>query len=221
MSLSWKDEQPLTPRTSFDVSGEDMKLRSDLSLSDVGEVPNNHGLPPANKFRHQENPEQFSYVPPTIRQTAEEPVCKKEKKKCWLLRPVAWLVFLLSVGLMNSIINTTFLLIDYVVKWLSTLPILAVILLTLAFGSLAIGLMFTGTLRLVVFVVSSSHAIYPSKNGVRFYIVGAVQLLISLLAIVLAIADSGTTHTFWDFAAPLYFVIMYIGMMCGVKSIID
>ena len=221
MSLSWKDEQPLTPRTSFDVSGEDMKLRSDLSLSDVGEVPNNHGLPPANKFRHQENPEQFSYSPPTIRQTVENPTPPKEKKKCWLLRPVAWLMRLLSVGVMNAIINTTFLLVDYVVGWLSTLPIMAVILLTLAFGSLAIGLIFTGTLRLVVFVVSGSHAIYPSKEGMRFYIVGAVQVLVSFLSIVLTIADSGSTHTFLDFAAPLYFAIMYIGMMCGVKSLID
>lgn len=164
---------------------------------------------------------QTNYVPPTVRQTVVETAPPKRKKKCWLLRPVAWLVFLLSVGLMNGVINTTFLLIDYVVEWLSTLPIMAVILLTLAFGSLAIGLMFTGTLRLVIFVVSGSHAIYPSTNGMRFYIVGVAQLLISILAIVSAIADPVATHTFWDFAAPIYFVIMYIGMMFGVKSLID
>lgn len=51
MSLSWKDEQPSTPRTSFDVYGSDLKLES--------------------------NP--VNYVPPTAKQTVEEPETKKER----------------------------------------------------------------------------------------------------------------------------------------------
>ena len=156
-----------------------------------------------------------------ITQTSENPASPKDKKKCWILKPVSWLAFLLSVGLMNSIVNTTFLLIDYVVEWLSTLPTVAVILLTIAFGGFLLGLMFTYTIKLVLFVVSLSHSIYPSKNGVRFYIVGAVQVLLSLLSVVFNITDTGSTHTFLDFAAPIYFAIMYIIMMSGIKSLIE
>lgn len=222
MSLSWENEQPFAPKTSFDVSGKDVRL----SLSDAPTAEDETRrhyeqiINSSHCFKCQEEDAPVHYVPPA-RQPVGEPVPQKRKKKCWLLRPLAWLVFILSVGLMNSIINTTFLLIDYVVKWLSTLPTIAIILLAIAFGSFAISLMITGTIKLVAFVVSGSHTIYPSKKGARFYIIAAVQVFISFLSIVLSFAATGAAHTFWDFAAPLYFIIVYIGMMCGVRSLID
>lgn len=206
MSLSWNGEQH-NPSSSFDVCAKDMKLKT------YADDDYEHIINDASNWRppQPQKPVVTEYRPNTTR----------EKKKSWLLRPISWLVFLLSVGLMNSIINTTFLLIDFIIKWLSTLPTMAVVLITLAFGSLVISLMVNYTIKLVVFVVMGAQAIYPSKNGVRYYIVGASQVLISLLSTVLTIADASSSHTFLDFAAPIYFAIMYTVMLCNTKYIID
>ena len=214
MSLSWNDEQ-------------NNAHNSDFSLSNEGEVPNNHGYAPLNKFKYSQSygidmkleAPTVNYAPPTTKQTVVEQSPPKEKKKCWLLRPVAWVAFLIAVALMNSIINIVFLLGAYVVAWLSTLPTMAVVLLTIAFGSFALGLLFTGAISLIGLVVSTSHAIYPSKTGVRFYIIAASQLLISLVSIVLALTS--TDFTFLDVASPVYFAFVYIVMLCSVKSIIS
>lgn len=161
------------------------------------------------------------YVPPAVRQPAYNPVPPKKKKKCWLLRPVAWIVFLLSVYMMNIIINTGVLLGIRIVDWLSTLPTMAVILLTLAFGSAVIGILFTGVTYLPALTITLTNKIYPSKSGVRYYLVGVIQLLTSLLSIILTLADPSAEYVFLDCAVAIYFAIVYIVMLCSVKSCID
>lgn len=192
MSLSWKDEQN-NHTNSSGTFGRDIRL----------ETPSTN------------------YVPPAVSQPMYNHVPPKEKRKCWLLRPVAWLVFLVSVYLMNIVINTGILLGAYVVEWLSTLPTGAIILLTLAFGSIAIGVLFSGAVYLPVLTITLTNKIYPSKSGVRYYLVGAIQLLTSLLAIILTLANPDAEFVFWDCATSVYFAIVYIFMLCSVKSCID
>lgn len=145
----------------------------------------------------------------------------EQSKKCWLLRPIAWFVFLLTVYLMNGVVNAFFLLGVRIVDWLSTLPTIAVVLLTLAFGSIVIGILFYGVLYLPALVMTLSNLIYPSKNGVRYYFVGIAQLFISVLGIILAITDSGNNYVFWDCAAYVYFAIVYVVMLFSVKATIE
>lgn len=161
------------------------------------------------------------YVPPTVSQPVYSPAPPKEKKKCWLLRPVAWLVLLVSVYLMNIIISTGILLGVRVADWLSTVPTEAVILLTLAFGSVGIGILFSGAIYLPSLIMAASHAIYPSRKGVRFYVIGAWQILISLSSVISVLTNTEATRVFWECASAIYFAIVYIFMMCGAKSITE
>ncbi len=164
---------------------------------------------------------QSNYAPPPTRQPVYTPVPPKKKKKCWLLRPVAWLVFLVSVYLMNIIISTGVILGVRVADWLSTVPTEAVILLTLAFGSVGIGILFFGAVHLPALIMAASHAIYPSRKGVRFYVISAWQILISLSSVISVLTDPEATYVFWECASAIYFAIVYIFMICGAKSITE
>jgi hypothetical protein len=161
------------------------------------------------------------YVPPAVSQPVYCPAPPKEKKKCWLLRPLAWLVLLVSVYLMNIIISTGVLLGIRIATWLSELPTGTVVLLTLAFGSFTIGILFCGAVYLPSLIMAASHAIYPSKKGVRFYGIGAWQILISLTSVISVLTDPEATHVFWECASAIYFAIIYVFMMCGAKSVTD
>ena len=204
MSLSWEGQEPFVPRKSGEVYGKDLKLNKEST--DIDE-----------EFARRIN-DASSWNPPQQTVVAE-PVLPKEKKRCWLLRPVAWLVLLVSVYLMNAVINMFFLTGTYVVDWLSTLPTLAVILLTLAFGSIAISLVFYGAFSLVGLVVTASHAIYPSKIGLRFYMVSVFQLVICVLTVVSAIIDGGSV--LFDCLSSACFAIVYIIMLCSTKTLIN
>ena len=145
----------------------------------------------------------------------------EQPKKCWLLRPLAWIVFLLTTYLINGAINASFMICIRVVDWLSALPTVAIVLLTLAFGGIVISLLFRGTVYLPALSMTLSNHIYPSKNGVRYYLVGIFQLFISIAEIIIALTKSGNDYVFWDCAAAVYFVIVYIVMLCSVKSAIE
>lgn len=198
MSLSWKDEKPKR-NGNFALYGDHVKLETDQDRSTT----------------QPQRPVATESAPP------EREIEPSGKKKCWLLRPIAWVALLISVYLMNGIINAFFLLGVRVVDWLSTLPTLAIVLLTLAFGSIVLSLLFYGAMYLPTLVMTLSNLIYPSKNGVRYYLVGIIQLFISVLGIILAVTGSGNDSVFWDCVASVYFAIVYIVMLCSVKATIE
>ena len=192
MSLSWQNENNTTAKS--------------------GEALNDLKLDTTSNYR----------VPPTVKQSSQTSISKKEKKKCWLLRPVAWTVFIISVYLVEQIIEITFHFGILVIGWLSTLPTIAVILLTLAFGSIVISLLISGLIYLPSLAIGMSDTIYPSKLGIRYYFVGFLGLMLNILVIVSAIRGYlEAEQMFWVYARYIYSMIMYIVMLFGVRSLTD
>ena len=192
MSLSWQDEQHHTNNSNGAL--RDLKLEK----------------PQAN------------YVPPASKQTVYNPVQPKRKKKSWLLWPIAWTVFIVFVYLVEQLIEITFHLGILVVGWLSTLPTIAVILLTLAFGGIVISLLASGIIYLPSLAIGLSDTIYHSKLGVRYYFVGFVGLILNILVIISAIRGHlETEQMFWVYARYIYSSIMYIVMLFAVRTLTD
>lgn len=196
-----------------------------MSLSRKDEETNNLGASSVGSLRDLKLEAEPIRNPTPIQKpisSAPKEAQTKTKKKCWLLWPVAWTVFVVSVYLMEQIIEITFHLGVLVVGWLSTLPTVAVILLTLAFGSVVISLLISGLIYIPSLAVGLSENIYPSKIGVRYYFVGFFGLILNLLTIVSAIRGHlDTEPTFWLYARYIYSAIAYIVMLVAVRSLTD
>ena len=206
MSLSWKDEQPLTPRTSFDVYGSDLRKTTDDEYA-----------PPLNTAATVQETSPIHHVPPTIRQTGVKPEPKKEKKKCRLLRPVAWLEHILLTSLIVLLVRIVLLLAAYEVHKLSSAPTISVILVTLLFGGVTLSIFTSGFIYLPMLLLSVSEAIYPSNHGFRYYFISVIGLFFNVVAIAIAIFGS-VEADFWYYAETIYLAILHISLMLIVKQ---
>ena len=134
------------------------------------------------------------------------------------MRPVAWAALFVLVYLMELVFDIGFALIVKGVAWLSGLPVLAVVLLSLTFISFVLYVVLYGVVALPGVVVRLSEAIYPSKTNIRYYFVGFTGLIIMVLVLYASITGYyGEEQTGWQYARDIYSIIAYISIMLHAK----
>lgn len=108
------------------------------------------------------------------------------KKRCWVLRPIAWgCAMLMSLG-MDIISGLIFRLGTELVFWLSGLSTLVVIFLVMALGSIYLGLVTYSAWIVPSILVYLSDAIYPSNHAFRYYFIGIFQMIGCVFCIIAA-----------------------------------
>ena len=213
-----------------------------MSLSWSDEKHDNHGLAPLNKFKYTqaygkdiqlETNADDEFAPflnrsaPLVEDapskpqepvaTAYQPHTGNAKKKSWLLRPVAWLAHMLLSSLVVLLVRLALLLAAHGVHKLSSAPTISVIIVTLLFGGIILGIFTSGFIYLPMFLLSTSEAIYPSSHGFRYYFVSVIGLFFNIVAIVIAVIGS-VDADFWYYAEAIYLAILHISLMLIVKA---
>lgn len=135
-------------------------------------------------------------------------------KKNWILRPVSWLCTLAMYYVMCIISAFLCFLGRQIVNWLGTLPTLAIILLTMAFGSLFVSLVYISARFLPVLIVYLSDKIYPSNHAFRYYFIGIISSLIYAVTLISAIRNKiPFGSNFWTYAMYVYLIFSSIIMI--------
>ena len=137
-----------------------------------------------------------------------------KKKKSWILRPVSWLCTLAMYYVMCIVSAFLCSIGRQIVDWLGTLPTLAIILLTMAFGSLFASLVYISARFLPVLIIYLSDKIYPSNHAFRYYFIGIVSSLIYAIVLFSAIRSIiPLGPNFWTYALFVYLIFSSIVMI--------
>lgn len=139
------------------------------------------------------------------------------QKKSWILRPVAWICTAAMWVALSGVAYLLCLLGDFLTKWLSTLPTLTVVILSVLFGGIFCGLFLRSAFLLPSWMVTISDKIYPTRRAVRFYVIGGYTLLgcgIVILAAILGAVRGGSM--FWFYVRFIYVAaVSVIAMIFG------
>lgn len=137
-----------------------------------------------------------------------------QKKKPWILRPVAWLVTILLMLGLQFVAELLCKLGGYLVYWLSGMSTVVIILLAMAFGGTFLSLFFYSAIMLPSVIVNLADNIYPSNHAFRYYFVGLYELVACGLLVFMALNGmvSGGSM-FWFYARYGWLAIASVIMM--------
>lgn len=142
----------------------------------------------------------------------EETYCSSQKH--WFMRPVAWILTIIMMLALQFIAELLCLAGEYIVLWLSGLSTVVVILLTMAFGGLFLGIITYSVTLLPAIVVTLSDKVYPSNHAFRYYFVGIYEIIGCAILIYAGIIGSVTGGTmFWFYARYVWLIVVSIAMM--------
>lgn len=137
-----------------------------------------------------------------------------EKKKSWVMRPVAWvctLAMVLGIQFVGWLICYVG---GILTSWLSGLSTLAIVLLVLAFGSAFCGVVFYSVTFLPLLLVETSDKIYPSHHAFRYYFIGIYEIASCAFLIYGAIIGAVRGGSmFWFYARFLYIILASVLMI--------
>lgn len=142
-----------------------------------------------------------------------------EKKKLWVLRPVAWICTIVLMLGMQFVAELICGLGEYLILWLSDLSTVVIVILALLFGSAFCGLFFYSAIILPSLLISISDKIYPSNHAFRYYFVGLYEIAGCVLLIIAAangIVSGGSM--FWFYARYGWLILASIIMMTTGRS---
>lgn len=144
-----------------------------------------------------------------------------ERNKHWMLRPVAWIAtFIMMYGL-EQVCYLLCKLGDYLVRWLSVQSTIVIVLLVSAFGSVYLGLVYAVLIYLPLLLSRLSDVIYPTKRGVRYYVLGGYEIL--MFSIYIIGAASGLIIgdiNFWFYARCIGVILAAISVMINGRIIV-
>lgn len=100
-----------------------------------------------------------------------------QKKKPWILRPIAWIATIIMMLGLQYIAELLCLLGEYVLLWLNGMSTVVIVILVMAFGSIFLGIFFYSAIYLPSLVVTISDKIYPSNHAFRYYFVGIYEII--------------------------------------------
>ena len=128
-----------------------------------------------------------------------------EKKKPWILRPVAWLFTCLAIFLLPLAAEYICKLGYFLVGYLDRFSTVVVVILVLMFGSLYLSLLWYSAAIISALFIHISNAIYPTHHAFRFYFVGIYLILycaIVIAAAILGFVSGGAM--FWFYARHVW-----------------
>lgn len=147
----------------------------------------------------------------------------EEKKRNPILRPVAWVVLLILADLMRIAAVLMQRLGIFLVGLLAPLPTWAVVLLVITCSSIYLGIIGYAIVLLPSIVISITELIYPSKNAVRYYVVGVFGALIFCACIIGGMTGviKSDVGAFWYYALCVYLTILFIVFTVYGKAKVD
>lgn len=138
------------------------------------------------------------------------------KKRNPILRPVAWVALYILINLICYAAELIQKLGIYLIGLLSPLPTWAVVLITISFSSVYLGLLGYGAGFLPMASEFVSDWIYPSKSGARYFSFGIFTIIFYLFMILFSASGAVEyPHSkFWYYALYIYDIILMIVLMC-------
>lgn len=137
-----------------------------------------------------------------------------DNQKHWILRPVAWFLTILMMLALQLIAELLCRGGEYIVSWLSGLSTILIVLLTLAFGSIFLGIITYSVTLLPALVVTVSDKVYPSNHAFRYYFVGIYEIIGCAILIYAAMIGAVTGGSmFWFYARYIWLIIVSIIMV--------
>lgn len=143
----------------------------------------------------------------------------EQNKKTWLLIPVAWafaIIGVLAIQLSGYLLCRIG---AWAVGEMANLPTILIIALIFLFGGLYASLVYYALILIPALTVQFANQIFPSKNGVRYYVIGIYEVISCALLIyagAIGIVKGGPM--FWFYARFIFIAISSIILMLTGKE---
>lgn len=142
-----------------------------------------------------------------------------EKRKCWLLRPVAWVCTILMMLALQFVAEKLCLLGEDILDWLNTKSLATIVILVFVFGSTLFGLFSYTCLTLPSMLVMLSDKIYPSNHAFRYYFVGIYEIIGCAFLIYAGYVGAVRGGSmFWFYVRYVWLIIAALVMMLSGRS---
>ncbi|MBE6929737.1 MAG: hypothetical protein E7463_05595 [Ruminococcaceae bacterium] len=137
-------------------------------------------------------------------------------------RPVAWLATFVVWMLMEYLIRLLITLCGSAIVYLESLSTVAVVVIVLIFGSLAVGILLMPLMYGPLLIAQLSESIYPSRSGSRFLVIAGLSLLGSLIGFILGFSSymvfgSGVAKVTWFVSYGYCFICAVILFIFGAR----
>lgn len=142
-----------------------------------------------------------------------------EKKKSWILRPVAWASTVLMMLATQYIVDLMRKLLLLIYSWLNELPVVAIVIIVISLGGVVGSILWCAALGIPTLIVQLSDKIYPSHHAFRYYFVGVYEIVgcaFLLFAAVMGAVKGGSMFMFC--AQYIYLIIISVVMMLTGRS---
>lgn len=137
-----------------------------------------------------------------------------EKRKNWVLRPVAWVCTLLMFLAVQFLADLLCKLGVFLVGWLSYQSTAIIIIMVMLFGGVFLSLIYCSVLFLPSILVSLSDKIYPSHHAFRYFFLGIYEIVGCALLIFAGIIGAVRGGSmFWFYAQYIYLIVISILVM--------
>lgn len=134
-----------------------------------------------------------------------------EKKKYWVLRPVAWIctfLMFLAVQFWAELLCKIGI---FLINWLGNQSTVIIIIMVMLFGEGFLGLVTCSAVLIPSILVSVSDKIYPSHHAFRYYFIGIYEIIGCAILIFAGIIGAVRgTPMFWFYARFAYIIIVSI-----------
>lgn len=142
-----------------------------------------------------------------------------KKPKPWILRPVAWISTVIMLMLLEYAGGFIFDLVGLLLVKLENMSTVIMVILVVAFGSAFLGLITSSVTIIPALIIAASDWIYPSKKGIRYYVVGLYELVITavfFLAGILGTEKDGSMILYY--AECIWLIVASIALIFMGKS---
>lgn len=142
-----------------------------------------------------------------------------EKKKPWILRPVAWIATVLMLIVLEYAAGFIFDLAGILLVKLEGMSTVIMVILVVAFGSTFLGLLTSSATIIPALLISASDWFYPSKRGARYFVVGLYEIVttaVFFLAGISGAAKDGSMILYY--AECIWLIVASISLMLMGRS---
>lgn len=142
-----------------------------------------------------------------------------EKKKSWIMRPVAWVCTVLMMLATQYIVDLMRKLLLFIYSWLSDLPVVAIIIIVVSLGGVVGSILWYAAIGIPSLIVHLSDKIYPSHHAFRYYFIGIYEIVgcaFLLFAAIIGAVKGGSMFMFY--AQYIYLILISVVMMLTGRS---
>ena len=131
-----------------------------------------------------------------------------ERKKSWILRPVAWICTLIMLICMEYASAFIFDVAEYLIDRLNNFSPVVIVIAVVTFGSTFLGILVYSAFVLPGLMVGLSDKIYPSNHAFRYYFLGIYELVGCAFMFIAALSGNVSGGSmFWFYAENIWLTV--------------